>query len=159
MLAGCDRPLEDGVYAFSAERVEFQTCEDAPAPPERFQGELETFGNELQIAFFVPALGFATGERTLVGRYFHGRHEEREFIADSSFRTFLPVGGLDCPAFTQLGLRALTDGELAFAGTLRATYEMDLRAPQDCPRACAWSVRFRAHRIGDIMNELPRSEP
>lgn len=158
-LAACDRPLDPGVYAFSVQAVELRTCEEASAPPESFEGELDVFGNELQIAFPVPGLHLAVGERTLIGRFFHGRDVDREFIADSSFRTFLRVGETDCPAFVQLGLNAITQGERAFNGSLHATYEMGLTAPLSCPVACAWALRFRAERIGDTMNDLSRSFP
>ena len=132
---------------------------EAPPPPLRFVAEVEVFGNELQIATFAPRPLFATGERTLMGRFFHGRDEEREFIADSSFHTPIRVGETICPAFAQIRLDAFTEGERAFAGGLRVTYEMDLDAPRSCPRACAWAADFRAEKIGDIMNDLSRSKP
>lgn len=118
---------------------------------------MKTFGTEVQIA--LPTIHLAIGERTLVGRYFFPREEERELVADTSFRTVLPVGEVDCPAFTQLGLSAFTEGEESFVGVMRATYQMGLGAPRDCPRACAWGLRFRADRIGDIMQETTRSRP
>ncbi|HLV60284.1 MAG TPA: hypothetical protein VKY51_02665, partial [Fredinandcohnia sp.] len=154
-ILGCDRVVDDGVYAFSAERTELRTCGDAPFPPAQWEGEVQTFGDELQIA--LPTIHLAVGERTLVGRYFFARDTDRRLIANSSFHQTVSVGETPCPTFVQLGLSATTRGETSFAGVLRATYEMDLDAPSACPRACTWAVRFRAERIGDLPQSITRS--
>lgn len=122
---------------------------------------MEIYGNEVQISFFDPRLFTTAGERALVGRFFFEREatEHRDFIADSSFHTLVSLGGVLCPSFTQIGIRATTDGEEAFSGEIQATHDFQPTAPRECPVACAWEVSFHARRIGDVMNPSSGSSP
>lgn len=160
-LAGCEDTLETGVYEFSPGSVERLTCPEAPPPSGSWEGTVEIFGNEVQVSFFDPRLFTTAGERALVGRFFfeRGASEHRDFIADSSFRTVIPIGGALCPSFSQLGIRATTDGDGAFTGFIRATHAFERTAPRECLASCAWELVFRAERIGDIVNTSSGSSP
>lgn len=155
--SACGQILDDGTYAFSSREEAVRTCEELELPPARWEGGLKSYGTEVQIAF--PAIHAAVGERTLVGRFFVPGEHEREFVADVSFHLELPLEGEDCPAFAQIGLEGITDGDRAFHGTLQGVYAIGPTAPAACPRACFWSVAFRAERIGSTMEESARSPP
>jgi len=150
-FSACGPALEAGVYEFFAGEVQRATCPEVPAPRGSWTGEVEIFGNEVEISILDPRLYVAAGERSLIGRFFfepEGR--DRDFIADSTFRTPLAIGETSCIFFTHLALRATAVESKAFRGILAATLTLDRGQSSNCPSSCAWEVAFRAERTGDL---------
>src|SRR5690606_5515492 len=72
-VAGWGATREAGVYELSSGLVERSPCPEAPPPTGSWEGQVEIYGNEVQISFFDPRLFTTAGERALVGRFFFER--------------------------------------------------------------------------------------
>lgn len=149
-LAGCEAPLNDGVYALQTTAVLQDGCSgDLGEAIELPDVKITTSGKALvmDVAADGPFLAGFTGARgrfAFVGRFFENHDDQ--FIADATFDVVKEIRGVSCVVFSQAHIGALVQDENNFLGRLRISYERRPEAAPGCLPGCVLELTFTGSR-------------